>query len=242
MRTPTLRYGDDGPAVQALQVALRHAMGDHARNTGKSAYGSRTREDVARFKRAHNIRPADGTVAGARVWHELLWRNLTKTVRDLLGQDIREALPDHVTRSEALVRARIVAEMEWMLAHAGQYTYGQVRPTVVNLRDPLGRGRLDCSSTVIACYHAAGAPNPSGGVYDGYGHTGTLWANGRRTTNPNPGDMAFYKWEGWRPGHVALHLADVSTVGSFGATPPSRRRPVNYRGDYIGSRIYDVTS
>jgi cell wall-associated NlpC family hydrolase len=237
---PVLRLGDRGPAVEAMQLALHHALGAHATNRSNGVYGSRTRDDVVRFKRAHGFAPLDGSVFASRAWTAILVRNDTAAVRALLAEDAANRAEGSRTERELAAAAAIVAEMEWLLGNSQLFTYRQVRPiTPYDLRDPANRGRLDCSSTVTCCYHAAGALDPNGTGYNGSGFTGTLWTHGQPTDAPKPGDLAFYGWQsGGFPKHVTLHLGNPKTVGSFGHTPPSRFNVVNYRGDYIGSRTY----
>jgi hypothetical protein len=46
---------------------------------------------------------------------------------------------------------------------------------------------------VTLVYKAGGAPDPNGSGYNGSGNTGTLMANGKKTSDPQPGDLVFYR-------------------------------------------------
>ena len=74
------------------------------------------------------------------------------------------------------------------------YNYGPQRMSGVAQRIRLPRvpAYADTSSFVTWCYWQAGAPDPNGRHYDGFGYSGTLVANGRRTASPRPGDLVFY--------------------------------------------------
>ncbi len=99
------------------------------------------------------------------------------------------------------LRAKIVAEAKWGRAHENSIHYEQRRPIDgINRRhkQPLF---TDCSGFVTLCYKWAGAPDPNGRRYDGYGYTGTLKAHMRHISKAQvkPGDLCL--WEGQ---HVAL--------------------------------------
>ena len=143
-------------------------------------------------------------------------------------------------------RTDVVAVAEKMCVNGRLYSYNQARPfptAYVNaILMAAYYARWDCSSSVLGWYMAAGIPNPllSSGKYDGYGHTGTLWAAGVRVPTARPGDFVFYgddyKLGYWRPQHVAMAL-DASRIATFGSNPP-RITSINYRTDRRG--IVDV--
>jgi hypothetical protein len=108
--------------------------------------------------------------------------------------------PDKLTADQKL-RAKIVAEAKWGRAHEGSIHYRQQRPIDgINRRHKLPL-YTDCSGFVTLCYKWAGAPDPNGRRYDGYGYTGTLKAHMRHISKSQvkPGDLCL--WEGQ---HVAL--------------------------------------
>jgi cell wall-associated NlpC family hydrolase len=68
-------------------------------------------------------------------------------------------------------RQKIVTAARWGISHEPQIHYGQVRPFPLARALPL---TTDCSGFVTLCYFLAGAPDPNGLGYTGYGWTGTL--------------------------------------------------------------------
>jgi cell wall-associated NlpC family hydrolase len=74
--------------------------------------------------------------------------------------------------------------------HKGLFDFPQIALATGGTTD--GILRLDCSEFVTLVYKAAGVVDPNGRGYNGTGYTGTLVANGTRTSNPQPGDLVFY--------------------------------------------------
>jgi cell wall-associated NlpC family hydrolase len=234
----SLRAGDRGPDVQALQQGLRKALRDKAVNNGKGVYGSLTVRDVAAFKRAWTSE-SDGHFAGALVWKHLE-QYLGAGQRRLLRQaQALEVARQHESKEQAL-RGAIVAEAYWALANNGLFVYRQYRPMPASLRVKEARDEVDCSTLVTLCYKAAGAIDPNGLGYNGQGYTGSQWGRGEAIASPQPGDVAFYGNMGnGIPSHEAL-VVDGGNVISFGHTPISKY-PLHYRAsDYRGSRRYSV--
>jgi hypothetical protein len=69
------------------------------------------------------------------------------------------------------VREKIVTAARWGIEHEPEIHYGEIRPIPLHRRLPL---TTDCSGFVTLCYYLAGAPDPNGYRYSGYGWTGTL--------------------------------------------------------------------
>lgn len=65
---------------------------------------------------------------------------------------------------------------------------------------------MDCSAFATLCDKAAGEPDPNGLNYNPIGWTGTLWAHGKETNNPQPGDLCFYGTEVAREAGVPVHV------------------------------------
>lgn len=75
--------------------------------------------------------------------------------------------------------------------------------------------RSDCSQWFTSVYKAAGLKDPNGERYTG-GYTGTLVANGKQVSSPQPGDAVIY---GSGVGHhVELFIGDGRTIG-HGSAP-----------------------
>jgi len=81
-----------------------------------------------------------------------------------------------ISRRAHEVRAQLVAGAERLFPHGSDIHYSEVRPYY---RGPLDRFpyTLDCSGAVIRLYEDAGAPDPSGMGFDGYGNTDTILAH-----------------------------------------------------------------
>jgi hypothetical protein len=71
----------------------------------------------------------------------------------------------------ATLREKIVTAARWGIGHEPEIHYGEIRPIPLERRLPL---TTDCSGFVTLCYFLAGAPDPNGNGYSGYGWTGTL--------------------------------------------------------------------
>ena len=100
------------------------------------------------------------------------------------------------------VRAKIVGYCDWAVLNADAIHYAQIRPMpAVPRKLPL---TTDCSGFVTLAYRYAGAPDPNGLGYNGYGYTGTLLDHGRKVSSPQPGDLIIF---GNPPGrHVTVYL------------------------------------
>jgi hypothetical protein len=234
----SLRAGDRGPDVLAMQQGLRAALGSTARNSQKGVYGSLTIRDVQAFKRGWT-RDLDGQVFGANAWSHLE-KYLGAKQRKLIQQAAALEVARQNEAAEARIRGLIVAEANWALANNGLFVYRQVRPMPPSLRVLQARDEVDCSAFVTLCFKAGGAPDPNGRGYDSQGFTGTLWGRGTAIASPGPSDLAFYGRMGGvfgdTPEHVAL-VVEPGWVVSDGHTPISKY-PLHYRRDYVGSRHY----
>lgn len=114
------------------------------------------------------------------------------------------------------------------------YVYRQYRPMAKDLFSEEAYTKTDCSSFTTLVFKAAGAGDPNGSAYNynGYGYTGTLVHIGEWTTDPLPGDLAFYGGTKSVPGHVAIYIGNDECIG-FGSTP-IKRHSVHYRSDFLG--------
>jgi hypothetical protein len=134
-------------------------------------------------------------------------------------------------------RKRAVEIAKQSLGRTGDFTYAMVRPIPASLS---GRVRTDCSGFVTLCYKEAGAPDPNGNRYNGQGSTATLWSYGKPTSNPQPGDLAFYGNPSAAGGsaHVTIIIDDKDCIG-FGSQGGPRRSAINYR-PVVGYRTYPL--
>jgi cell wall-associated NlpC family hydrolase len=99
------------------------------------------------------------------------------------------------------LRAKIVAAARWGVANEPRLHYAEIRPMPLTRALPL---TTDCSGFVTLCYYLAGAPDPNGLGYSGYGWTGTLLDHLPETQRPRAGDIVVF---GAYPGrHCAVVL------------------------------------
>ena len=104
------------------------------------------------------------------------------------------------------------------------------------VRPPRHPAWEDCSSFATWCYWAAGAVDPNGLGYNGFGYTGTQVQHGKTTNSPRPGDLVFYGG-GSVPSHVAVYVGNGKVV-SHGSEPGPYLLPIDYRSDRSQVRSY----
>lgn len=191
----------------------------------------------------------------------LIWENRFDLQRDTTELTLRRPAPkapepapdtNTVVTTDTLpesgsVRAQIVAAAKKAKGYGTKvYKYRQSRP----MHDTLFPTSLqqagptliflDCSEFATLCYKAANAPDPNGLNYNGSGYTGTLIANGTRTTDPHPGDLVFYGAggaAGGAPQHVGVYIGEGKVI-EMGGNPGPLEEPVDYRNDRIGYYTY----
>jgi hypothetical protein len=103
----------------------------------------------------------------------------------------------------ATLREKIVTAARWGIEHEPEIHYGEIRPIPLGRRLPL---TTDCSGFVTLCYYLAGAPDPNGSRYSGYGWTGTLL---RHLTPIGPVDVRkgdIVVWGSYPGRHCAIVL------------------------------------
>lgn len=110
------------------------------------------------------------------------------------------------------IRERIVYYARWAAVNTPQIHYAQVRPM-----DHLNKVQAlpwysDCSELVTTIYHWAGAPDPNGMGYNGYGFTGTMLDHGVSIPlfQVKKGDVVIW---GSAPGHHTAVFTEVGTSG-----------------------------
>jgi hypothetical protein len=243
-----VKYGQTSKAVQALQNGLHRALaakGLPHTNNRKGGFGSRTRDDLLRFRRAYMTRrgPISGRYAGSDVW---------KALEPFLGAYDQALIRQHrravaAARAElqarkaqagtrAAQRARVKAVALRFYALRAFYVYRQYRPMPDDLFSRLAWYQLDCSSSFTLIHKAAGLPDPNGRGYDGQGYTGTLINQGtwKPVASAEAGDGVFYGDQGAGvPRHVVCAIGDGLGV-SFGSTPIRLVR-LTYRSDLRSS-------
>jgi cell wall-associated NlpC family hydrolase len=140
-------------------------------------------------------------------------------------------------------RAEIVKQARKALKQRARYRYRQIRPMPASLfPDNLVEIiEVDCSSFITLVYKAAGIKDPNGRGYDGAGYTGTLAANGKKTTDPQPGDLCFYGDPNATSSHVNLYVGDGKAINMGPSAGLSEVRVKDVRGDFREYRTYDLS-
>jgi len=157
-----------------------------------------------------------------------------------------ETLPEAGTIRESIVAAARKALDKYGPGAQNIYRYQQKRPMPPTLfpksLEQAGPTLvfLDCSAFVTLCYKAAGANDPNGSGYNGSGYTGTLAANGKKTNDPQPGDLVMY---GPAPtySHVAVYIGGGRAIG-IGSDPGPREHDAKYRADFGGYFTFQLGS
>jgi hypothetical protein len=151
------------------------------------------------------------------------------------------------TRPEAgSMREKIVHIAERAHRLSANYYYRKARPMHTSLFEnelpagaagPVQPMGIDCSEFVTLVYKEAEAPDPNGSGYDGSGNTSVLMANGKKTSDPQPGDMVFYR----SPEHVGIYIGGGQVI-EMGGTPGPLKLKVGYRTDKLGYWTFDLGS
>lgn len=148
-------------------------------------------------------------------------------------------------------RARIVTAARRALKERARYVYVQARPMhnslfegslPGNVSGPVQPMGIDCSEFVTLVYKAAEVPDPNGANYNGSGNTATLRANGTKTSDPQPGDLAHYgSGAAGNASHVVVYVGNGKAIGIGGAAGV-HEHDVMYRSDFAGYYKYDLGS
>jgi hypothetical protein len=92
------------------------------------------------------------------------------------------------------VRAVIADQARWCVANQPLFEYLESRPFPLFRPTPERHIANDCSATIALCYWLAGAHDPMGYNYEGWGNTDTLAAKGEPISIAEalPGDVVIY--------------------------------------------------
>ncbi len=232
-----LKLGSKGRDVRALGRALKSAGFWPSGQRVTNVFDETVDGAVRRFQRSRRLRD-DGEVGpdtfGALLPHyDAYGRLLVRRVQRRL-----EKLANPTGK-----RQRIVAAANVGFRNRGSIRYTQDARRMQGVRERIRLPNFprfeDCSSFATWCYWVAGAPDPNGRGYDGFGFTGTQIGPGRKVTEPRPGDLVFYGWEPARncPKHVALYVGNGNVV-SHGSESGPNLAPIDYRSDRNQIRSY----
>ena len=226
-----LRVGSRGRDVRAVQRALRKAG---ARPTGSpinNVFDETMAAEVRTFQSTHGL-DADGE-AGDQTFTAL------EPFFDAYGRRLLAAVTRELA-SPTGIRQRIVAAADVGVRNRDAIHYTQDGRRMQGVREQRRLPRFpefeDCSSFATWCYWVAGAPDPNGRGYDGFGFTGTQVTQGTVSSNARPGDLVFYGG-GSVPKHVAVYVGNGRVV-SHGSEPGPLLLPLDYRSDRSQIRSY----
>jgi hypothetical protein len=123
------------------------------------------------------------------------------------------------------LREKIVANAKWGVANAAQIHYSEGAQRMEGVNHPFKLPLTsDCSAFVTDCYNWAGAPDPNGNNYNGYGYTGTLLSHGTKIplSEVQPGDVIVYgPGTGWHTAIVVEAGPDPLTISMGQESDPS---------------------
>jgi hypothetical protein len=226
--TRQIKLRDKGDDVLAVKRALVRAHYGGRGMLLTKFMGEAAMRNVHRFQHAHSL------PVGAYDYHthKVLSPYFDARGRQLLNNYLKQGV------RQRIVEVAIYDSLHNSLMH---YTQGPQRMYGVRnrIRPPEVPKYEDCSSFATYCYWVAGAPDPNGLHYNGYGYTGTQIDNGRRVANPSPGDICFYGW-GYNgaPKHEALYIGSGKIVSHGSDSGPQIRSSIRYRSDFREARTY----
>lgn len=233
-----IELGSKGRDVRALKRALRRAgfwpKGERITNV----FDETTDKAVREFQKDRRLE-IDGQVGentfGALLSHyDPYSRFLVERVRKRM-----QKLNNPTGKRQRIVAAAFVG---YTNRDRIRYTQDARRMQGVRerIRVPAFPTFEDCSSFATWCYWVAGAPDPNGRGYDGFGFTGTQIGPGKQVATPRPGDLVFYGWEPAPrscPKHVALYVGNGKVV-SHGSESGPNLATLDYRSDRNQIRSY----
>lgn len=231
-----VKRGSKGNDAFAIKRALkRKGFGRRLTLTGPRRYlfGSMAEYRLKQFQKKYGVR-ADG-VYGKTTHGKFVNSNAF----DTYGKWLMAHAPVPTTSNK---RSIIVATALFGARNRYSIHYTQSRARMYGVRNKIRPPRIpyyeDCSSFATWCYWVAGAPDPNGLDYNGYGFTGTQISHGRRVSSPRPGDLIFYgrDWRG-NPTHVAIYIGGGKVVSHGGESGPVvsyyKYRPINQIRSYL---------
>lgn len=222
-----LHLGMEGSDVFALQRALK-AAGCRKRRATKH-YGVRCRYNVRVFQKRHNL----------KVTGKFGQATMDKLAKYYDGYGVYLINQQAKKTARATAVHQSVKTAFFLLAHKNETYYTQdanLRMLCVTQKiyPPRVPKWFDCSSTCTWYRFVAHLPDPNGLGYNGYGFTGTMLEQGKKVTDPLPGDMTFYS----NPDHVAIEVGQGYVI-SNGSTPGPYYLRRNYRPVYQTRRYPD---
>jgi cell wall-associated NlpC family hydrolase len=230
-----VRLGSRGLDVRAIKRALAVAGYGKWNDKPTLLFGPFAVKNLRSFQKANGLKP---TGVYDLPTHRKLARHFDAYGVWLLLH-YRGKRPTPPTSS---TRQKIVATAIYGYLHRGSIHYTQTSLRMQGVRNHLHPPEYpnweDCSSYATWCYYVAGAPDPNGLHYSGYGYTGTLANHGRSVSvaQMQPGDLVIYGHT-FPYHHVAIYIGHGKVVSHGGESGPLIV-PYNYRGDLRMIRSY----
>jgi hypothetical protein len=229
--TRPVKRGDTGKDCKAIKRAL------HKAGVGPATKDNQRFLDLAvralrNFQKHHGLK-MDGVYGP--LTHKRLAPYFDAYGAWLMGQARKMTGPEQ--KRSVIVATAMLGYRQRSLIH---YTQGPARMQGVRdkIRPPAVPHYEDCSSFATWLYWVAGAPDPNGRGFDGYGFTGTMIQNGHLVglAQLEPGDLVFY---GTRavPSHVATYVGGGKVV-SHGSEAGPLLVDRRYRSDVHSMRSY----
>lgn len=230
-----VKRGMKGNDCYAIKRALRRkkfSKGLTLKGPTRFKFGVKAVENLKAFQRRYKLK-ADG------VYGKATHRKMVDSGGfDKYGRYLMSTAPK--TQAASGIRERIVAAARFGANNRGRIHYTQSSLRMYGVRHRIRIPRVtpyeDCSSFATWCYWHAGAKDPNGLGYAGYGFTGTLAQHGKRVTTPKPGDLIFYG-SGPPYSHVAVYIGKGLCVSHGSEAGPMilnyRYRPVAAIRSYV---------
>ena len=244
-----LKLGSVGPDVEAVKRATYRALGDSsswAKYVKNAPLVRRTYGPffVKKMKQLQDVLGVPETGRYDQATHEKLLNRSRFRHKDESAFDFYAAAlyrqADEQFNGEARIRNKIVETAFFAVSKERYISYSQARPMVDFGPPPNYPSQTDCSGFVTWCYKSAGAPDPNGWGYNGYGFTGSLWETGTpiSTNDLKPGDLVFYgvPWKSGGAAHVIVYTGGGMAV-SHGRDAGPERVSIWYR-PIVGCRRY----
>jgi peptidoglycan hydrolase-like protein with peptidoglycan-binding domain len=205
-----VKRGTKGPDSYAIKRALKRkkfGKGLTLKGPVRFKFGPAAVKNLKAFQRRNRLTP-DGVYG--RATHRKM---VAVGGFDAFGRYLMTSAPK--TQKATGTRERVVAAALFGARNRGRINYTQSSLRMYGVRNKIRIPRVtpyeDCSSFATWCYWHAGAKDPNGLGYSGWGYTGTQARNGRRVQTPKPGDLIFYG-SGPPYSHVAVYIGNGKCV------------------------------